>query len=257
MFSFDRGTPIADIHDDDGSDDEEILYVTGDKSESNSDSDEDGNEYELVGRGYLDPIMDPKERNTVYIAGPSGSGKTTVAANLTKSWIDLFPNKDVYFVSRTDYKTDPALRDLPLKKIPVDERLITDPVDITADIRDKTLIIFDDVTTIPNDKLRKAVEKMIADILEVGRKLQIWIIVTSHLIIGNDKKLARTIMNEMQSLYIFPKSGSSQQIRYALKQYFGLDNKQIDRILKQKSRWVKIQKTFPQYVLHSSGAYIL
>ncbi len=255
MFSFDEGIPIAEIYDEEGSDDGEILHVMDHNEESDEESEAD--EYELEGRGFLEPIMDPSQRSISYIAGPSGSGKSTVASKLTRSWMDQFPKKDVFFISRTNYKDDPAWKDLKMIQINADENLVDDPVDITAEVHDKTLIIFDDVTTIQNDKVRKAVEKMIADILEVGRKLNIWIIITSHLIIGNDKKLARTIMNEMQSLYVFPKSGSSQQIRYALKQYFGLTNRQIDKILSLKSRWIKIQKTCPQYVLYSHGAYIL
>ena len=255
MFSFDEGIPIAEIFDDEGSNDGEILHVA--EADYDSDSNSEPDEYELAGRGFMEPVMDPSQRSISYIAGPSGSGKSTVASKLTRSWMKQFPRKDVYFISRTSYKDDPVWADLKLNQIMADESLIDDPVDITQEIHDKTLIIFDDVTTIQNDKIRKSVEKMIADILEVGRKLNIWIIITSHLIIGNDKKLARTILNEMQSLYVFPKSGSSQQIRYALKQYFGLSNKQIDRILKIKSRWIKIQKTCPQYVMYDHGAYFL
>jgi adenylate kinase family enzyme len=252
MFSFDVGIPIAEVFDDEGSDDGEILRVT------EAEDDSEGDEYMLTGRGFLEPIMDPTQRSISYIAGPSGSGKSTVASKLARGWMRMFPGRDVYFISRTSYKDDSVWRDLKLNQIIVDESLYEEPIDITQDIQqDKTLIIFDDVTTIQNDKMRKAVEKMIADILEVGRKLNIWIIVTSHLVIGNDKKLSRTIMNEMQSLYVFPKSGSSQQIKYALKQYFGLSNDQIERIIRLKSRWVRIQKTSPQYVLYDCGAYIL
>jgi hypothetical protein len=96
-----------------------------------------------------------------------------------------------------------------------------------------------------------------SDIMEIGRKLNIWLVITNHLVIPNEKKMARTIMNEMHSMTVFPKSGSAQQIRYALKTYFGLTNKQIDEIIKMPSRWITVYKSYPQYVLYDKGSFIL
>jgi hypothetical protein len=64
-------------------------------------------------------------------------------------------------------------------------------------------------------------------------------------------------MNEMQSMTVFPKSGSAQQIKYALKTYFGLDKNQIENIINLPSRWVTIFKGFPQTVMYENGAFIL
>ncbi len=251
MFNFDQeGMEMGHIEG--GEYDNELLHV--DYFEDGSDSDED----ELViDDGIIVPHLNPTEREVAYIAGPSGSGKSTVASVLAEGWLQDHPRKPVYIISRTDYKEDPAWKHLPLIQIKVDESLVNDPVDITQDVTEATLIIFDDVGTIMDNKQRIAVEKMICDILEVGRKLKIWVIVTNHLIIPNEKKFARTMLNEMQSLYVFPRSGSAQQIRYVLKQYFGLDKHQIERIVKLRSRWVKIRKTAPQYVMYDKGAYIL
>ena len=90
--------------------------------------------------------------------------------------------------------------------------------------------------------------------MKVGIKLNCNMIVTSHLVVPNEKKIARTVLNEMHSLTVFPEIGQCQQIKYALKTYFGMNNNQIDKILSTKSRWVRISKTYPQYVVHSGGA---
>lgn len=206
----------------------------------------------------LIPIADMIARFIEYIAGPSGSGKSTMAANLANRFKIVYPNKPVYIFSRTDAKNDPAFAGLKPIQISIDESLIEDPIDITKEVTEQgCLLIFDDCTTIHNDKIKKEIEKLMADAMEVGRKLNCNMIITSHLVIPNEKKLARTLLNEMTVLTVFPRSGSAQQIRYALRQYFGLDNKQIDNILKLKSRWVRISKTYPQYVLFEHGAYIL
>jgi len=120
-----------------------------------------------------------------------------------------------------------------------------------------SLILFDDTNTVQADKVRKSIGKLINDILEVGRKLNITIVLTNHLVIPNERKESRVIMNEIQSLTVFPKSGSSQQIMYALKTYFGLNKDQIQEILELPSRSVTIYKSYPQYVVYEKGCYIL
>jgi hypothetical protein len=64
-------------------------------------------------------------------------------------------------------------------------------------------------------------------------------------------------MNEMTSVTIFPKSGSAQQIRYALTTYYGLSKQQVQNILNIRSRWVTVYKSYPMTVLHEKGAFIL
>lgn len=221
-----------------------------------SNDDEIGDSIKIK-EGRLVPIPKINERSVDYIAGPSGSGKSTYASNLARLFKKIYPEKDFYVFSRTDVRNDPAFKGLNPIQITIDESLIENPIDVSKELSDQCLILFDDCNTILDDKQKKAVDKLMADIMEVGRKLGIWIIITNHLVIPNEKKIARTIMNEMQSLTVFPKSGSVQQIRYCLKQYYGLNNKQIEEIINLPSRWVTIYKNYPMCVLYETGAYIL
>jgi len=205
----------------------------------------------------LKPLLKLNERAVEYIAGPSGSGKSTMANELILNYQKINPQNDIYIFSRTDFKLDPALKNLKAKQIKLDDRLLNKPIDITKEFKFGTLLLFDDCNTIQNDKIKKYLEGLISDILEVGRKLGIYVIITNHLIIPNEKKFARTVLNEIQYLTIFPKSGSSQQIRYVLKTYFGFKDKQITKILNLDSRWVRISKSYPMYILYDKGAYIM
>jgi hypothetical protein len=225
------------------------------KSEESEES-EDFKELELEGKSNFEPRLNPYQRSVVYIAGPSGSGKSTYAVNLIKPYIKFF-DKPFYLFSRTDYKTDPAFKGLTPMQIPINDSLLINPIDITKELTGGSVVFFDDCNTIQNEKLRKVVQKMMEDILEVGRKLDITIIITSHLVIPSSREFARTVMNEIQTLTVFPKSGSSQQISYALQTYFGLKKSQIEEILQIKSRWVTISKSYPMYVLSNKLAYIL
>lgn len=206
------------------------------------------------------PVPDITKRFTEYIAGPSGSGKSYMTANLADQYKNVYPHKPIYIFSRGDIEDDPAFSNLEYVQIPINEELLDNPIDIVEmaqETEDGCLFIFDDCGTIHDDKLRKAVEKLIVDILEVGRKYDVNIIVTNHLIIPNERKFARTIMNELSIMTIYPRCGSAQQIAYVLKTYWGLDKKKIAHILALNSRWVRISKTYPQYVLHEHGAYFL
>jgi hypothetical protein len=229
-----------------------VYYEDSESSES----EDIGDNFEIED-GKLLPIPKVNERSVDFIAGPSGSGKSTYASQLATSFKKIYPEKDFFIFSRTDAKNDPAFSRLRPIQIKIDESIVDNPIDITKELTGGCLILFDDCNTVQDDKQKKAIDKLMADIMEVGRKLNIWIIMTNHLVIPNEKKIARTILNEMQSLTVFPKSGSTQQIRYCLKQYYGLNNKQINEIISLPSRWVTIYKDYPMSVLYDKGAFIL
>lgn len=204
------------------------------------------------------PLPDFTNRFIEYIAGPSGSGKSTMSVSLALEYQKEFPNRKVFIFSRTNAKDDPAYKNLKFKQFIINEELITNPIDITKECsKNGCLLIFDDCGTINNEALKKEIEKLICDAAEVGRKLQISMIITNHLIIPNERKFARTLFNELTTFTFFPKSGSSQQITYSLKTYFGLNKKQIEKILHLDSRYVRISKGYPQFLQYSHGAQIL
>lgn len=236
----------------------------GEDTETESDTESEEENPKIIGKeftprgGKLIPLPNFEERFVEYITGPSGSGKSTIAAKLAEQFKNMYPHKPIYIFSRTESNKDPAFQKLRPIQVEIDESLISNPLDITQEITEGgCLMIFDDCNTIHNDKVKKEVDKLMSDAMEVGRKLNCNIIITNHLVIPNEKKFARTMLNEMNMMTIFPKSGSAQQIKYALKTYYGLSNKQIEKVLQSPGRWARISKNYPQYVLHEGGAYIL
>ena len=251
MLTLDDGQPIGKIKG--GKYDGEIIFLN---SEDFDEEDYNGCQKIDLRRNKLKPLMNTDARQVCYIAGPSGSGKTTYAVELAKSYHQIFPKRPIYVFSRTDVKNDPAFKGLKIMQVKLDETLVSDPIDIT-ELEKGSLIIFDDCNTIGDRDIKKAVDALVIDIMEVGRKLGIWLILTNHLVNPNEKKFGRIVMNEMQSFTFFPRSGSAYQIRYCLKNYFGMSKKQIDDILALKSRWVTVLKSYPQCVVHIHGAYLL
>lgn len=211
--------------------------------------------------GRMDERLPIEGRSCVYICGQSGAGKTEKMLSLIKPYLNFFPRKKVFLFSRTKYTEDPAYRKYDIKpvQITIDENLFANPIDITEELNcpDGSVVLFDDCATVQSDKLKKCIDKLIIDILEVGRKLGITCLITSHMIIGNSRDTSRVILNECNTWCLFPKAGSVGQAKYALKQHMGLSDRQIKELMALPSRSVSIHKSYPNYIFCDKIAYIL
>lgn len=235
-----NGIPFAQVKN--GANKEKILFA-------NPESKSGTNEIKIKDAGHLIPLPNPKDRGVIYICGASGSGKSTYAAQYIFNYLNLFPENPVFVFTRLEL--DPVLQELGCQRIPISKEL--EKLDAIRDLND-SLCLFDDIDTIPDKKLRDKVYAISMDILETGRHRNIYVIVTSHLINGNDRKLCRTTINEAKQIVLFPKGGNVYGIRYLLKNYIGLSPKQIDEILALNTRAVTIHKNYPQFYFYDKGA---
>lgn len=201
--------------------------------------------------GEMIPIPNPNGRQCIYVAGPSGSGKSTYISKYAQEFKKIFPNKTIFVFSRLD--EDDPIDVLDPVRIEINEELIDEPID-PAELSN-ALVIFDDTDTIPNKKLNEAIRNLKNDLLETGRHNDVYVLISSHLM--TNYKETRTVLNECHSLTFFPSAGSTHQVTYCLKSYFGLNKEQINRIMGLPSRWVTIYKNYPQYVLYAKGIYLL
>lgn len=190
-------------------------------------------------------------RECIYVAGPSGSGKSTFIAKYAKQYKKLFPKNKVFVFSRL--LEDGPIDALKPERIEINDDLIYDP--ITPEELKNSLVIFDDTDTIRDKKLRDSITELKNDLLETGRHNDVYVCITSHLI--TNYKETRTVLNESHGICLFPGSGGHHQMKYCLKNYFGLSPKEIKKVLSLRSRWVYITKTYPRYVLYESGCYLL
>lgn len=249
MLNTKKGKPVAMLQ---GGDNDGKVICIDENSKDGYD------EIELHEEGKVKPLMDfISERGVYYIAGPSGSGKSTYVINLIKDYLKMFPETEFYVFSRTDAKSDPAYAGIRIHQIKIDESLLQNPIDIEKEVGDRSILLFDDCGTIQNDELKRYIEKLMCDVMEIGRRLHINIIITNHLINPSSKAFARCVMNELQFFTFFPRSGATYQINYCLKHYFGLSKPQIDKIMNLPSRWVTISKKYPLCVISEKDIYIL
>lgn len=246
MLNFKDGHPIAIIKDGDNHD--KIIYLDthaggeNDKKELLINSQDDGKIY---------PIPNPINRECCYIAGPSGSGKSTYISHYVKNFKKMYPKRPVFVFSRVG--EDEPIDELNPIRIAINQELIDRPIQPVE--LAKSIVIFDDTDTIPQKDLRLAVNALKNDILETGRHYDIYILITSHLLTRGHE--TRIVLSESTAITVFPASGAAQQIRYALRTYYGLTNKSIDQILHLPSRWVTLYKNYPQYVMWEKGIKLL
>ena len=244
MFSTTEGDPLAIVKD--GSDNNELIFVQKEGYKQKKSKVNDQCKYITLNEGQFEQLPSPNIR-VLYIAGPSGSGKSTYAAKYIEKYLKLYKDAKLFIFS--SLKEDKTIDHLPSHRITISDDLIHNPIDIQTEIKNNSIVLFDDIDQITSKPLMQAINKVRRQILEIGRHKNIHVVVTSHLICPNERSMARTLLNEMQSLTIFPSSGSTYQISYVLKQYYGCSPKQIKHILSMKSRWVTIIKIYPQVIL--------
>lgn len=276
MFSTESGTPIAKVLG--GKYDGEIIYLSKNKKNNaccdkcskycydepccggcnmcafNESSSDDENEKNYGGCSECLHITDGFfedfgiENRVKFIAGASGVGKTSYAADYVKKYLKVYPDSD--FIVMSILKEDPAIDKLDPIRINIDEEFLEEPpINIEEEIKPNSIILFDDVDNISDNKIQKAVNDFKRKIMEIGRHYNLQIIYICHLPNPNESTSRKITLNEMNTFTIFPQAGKIKQIKYVLKNYINFDDEQIDYILKLKSRWVTVFVNHPQVIL--------
>lgn len=214
----------------------------------------DGAENVFESETKLEIIPNSDAREILYICGASGTGKSTLAAQYIKKFIKIFPDSDIFIISRKDsdevfddIEEKKKEKDKQIKRIKIDDELLSNPIDILKDSEPNTLFVFDDIDSI-EIRFFKLIYSMILDLLEVGRSYKLYGIITSHLLNSNNKKFSRVIFNEAHFIF-FPPKVNKRGNRYFLKEYMGFNDDEIDRILEMKDRFVCVHKQYPPYII--------
>lgn len=202
------------------------------------------------GQFELLPSPDPKKREVWYVAGQSGSGKSFIARSLASYYKKLFPDREVYLISKL--QQDDTLDALKfLKRISI-QSLIDDYPDLD-EFKD-CMLICDDWDTLTGDAF-KTIHKLIQDICIMGRHTNTSILILSHYL--SNYHSTRLILTEATHLVLYPQSTSYHAMRYLLKNQVGIDEDELKRHRKFGSRWVLYAKGFPTFFISQKNAELL
>lgn len=196
------------------------------------------------------PNPDPKCREVWYVAGQSGSGKSYFARGIAENYKKLFPEREVYLISKLD--EDETLDKMKIgkpKRISL-QSLVDDPPDLKE--FEDCLVIFDDFDTLsaPFDKV---VLKLIEDLCIMGRHTRTSMLILSHYL--TNYKKTRLILGEAHYLVLYPMATAFKALKYVCEHYGGLDKDHIHG-LKKMGRWILIAKNYPGYVMGAHEAYM-
>jgi len=128
---------------------------------------------------------------------------------------------------------------------------------LNADDYKDSLIIFDDVDTLMNSEMSRAILSFRDFLLEQHRHFNIFLVCTTHLLLNY--QATRRLLNEAQKVVVFPSSGNDAMIKNFLKRYIGWNNETVEQFFTNdiSSRWKLVYKQFPNYVLSSNLCYLV
>ena len=237
-----------------------IALVKGGKNDGEFVYQSEGHEPEGVSsikmdsKGILQPLPDFSRHEKIYAAANSGAGKTFYIANWLKQWYKKPKNKDKPLYIFSSVEEDETLDSFPnAERIGIDSDLIDNPISL-EDLSD-SFILFDDIDTIAHPALRKIVLNLRDHALQTARHFGITMGCTSHVISNYSK--TRILLAESTSVTFFPRMSGSFQIRKYLETQAGFDKEQIQRFLKQPSRWVTLYKKYNGYVISEKECYLI
>jgi hypothetical protein len=149
------------------------------------------------------------------------------------------------------------------------------------------MVVFDDVDTISNERIRRAVWKLRRDLLQTGRHGSVYVINTGYtdsdlraverdafrpqimrcpfcppVPAGHEYRAhdqTKAANKESTAVIMFP-DGESYGVKDYCKTYGGMNKQQIDRIFKmanQPHSWICLSRRSPRHILHNHGGYFL
>lgn len=216
-----------------------------------------------LGDGYKFQIMPSnlpfQNRSLEYITAPAGAGKSFFVSNYLIEFRKCFKNCKVFMISRKD--KDILLDEYIDKRINPDDMVDVDlrADDFKSEKGKINLLIFDDVDSCPADKknnVKGAVYKLMDDVIEIGRSLGIYCVVTSH-IPANGAMESKRIINGATSITLFLNC-LNMNAMYLLEKHLGLSKDEIKKIKKLEGRTVTINKSVhPHIIISEKECYMV
>lgn len=190
----------------------------------------------------------------LYVSGQSGSGKSTFVSNWLSESRKIWKNrhkKDIFIMSRV--QEDAPLDKFKPIRVELNDEILIEPIE-AEDLED-SVVIFDDIDTIANTRVRKTITMLRDDLLECGRHYNVRMLCTSHLLLAGHQ--TKKMLNEATTVVVFPRSGQVAQIKRYLSIYCGFEKDVINKIMNLPSRWVAVRRLYPSMVIYERGAFVV
>ena len=205
-----------------------------------------------------DPTASKSEyRHTQYIAGPAGCGKSVLVAGLVTKFRLIWPDYPVFGVCKTTLEDDRAYAGIGIRQVPLEMMKSKKDTEADGHLKDLfgdagCLLLFDDWDSFAK-KERATVLQLMTDVLNLGRKMRISVIVTSHRITNYLE--TRAIIEESEFVTLFPQDTLKARLEY-LGDCIGLPPGLINSV-RALGRSFTVHKRAPMYILSGDQCRML
>lgn len=182
-----------------------------------------------------------------YITGSRGSGKSWYTEKLIEQIRSVHKDYPIYVISPLDDNYNQFKN---MKRVIIDETLITDPISYKEFAN--SIVVFDDIEAITNNKILNSLMETMKEIVFVGRHANIQCFYISHIACNGPK--TKAILKETNSITCFPSSFDCTT-GYLMKSYFGLTTNEIEFVLSHNSRFCTYYKLAPNYLIFENEIY--
>jgi len=198
------------------------------------------------------------ERQTLFVAGESGAGKSHYIREYAKRYRKMFPNNPIYLISylEKDKTLDECKEITRIKQALTPEFLnVCMDMDLEAEF-ENSLVIFDDIDSISpktDKKTKDTIYGFLNKMLKIGRHYGIGVAYLGHELYRD----LGSILNESMTITFFPRFLNYSKLKYLLKEYLGLSDKQIKSIRSIKDRSITFIKGEYKVILSDRQCFIL
>lgn len=194
-----------------------------------------------------------EQREIIYVCGPSGSGKSTYTRKYCEQYKKKHKDAEIFLIS--PFEEDESLDAINPTRLPLTDKVFNPDDPLTAEDFEDSLVIFDDIDNIDDDKIRAAVNKLLGHILQLGRHHNVYCVMTNHVPAEGIK--TRKILNECHSITFFPHAGGGQNLERLMKVYLSLTDDDIDYIFDSGTWWATVFKHAPMCLMTEKALRLL
>lgn len=218
-----------------------------------------GRDLDLGGEAHFElvPSPDPAGRDAIYVAAPPGAGKSHVASAFARKYAAMWgKERPIYLMSKNDIGSDPVWAPLLERrqvKLLDPETLRTGPIDVAHDFEGGALVVLDDLLDAygHDAKMEKAVVGLASDLLDLGRRHRISVLVLNHELTAY--KRTRGILNSCHAVLLFPAHTPAHTTAYFLRKIgCAVPIPELRRL----GRSVYVSMLAPQLVMGTTRAFL-
>lgn len=197
-----------------------------------------------------------KERDIIFVTGESGSGKSTYCSKYVEQYIKEYPKNEIFLISFLPH--DDVLDKIKkLKRLDVfNDEFMSEIENISINDFENSLIIFDDVDSVPLKKTKQKLYSLINQILRLGRHSKTSLVFCGHELFLRDE--TKSLLNESSHIVYFPRTIGTGKLERLLKVYLGFNKEQIKTINEiTDTRSITILKGYPKIIIADHLIYHL